>query len=108
MFGTLGRKIARNPVKFIVVWAVLAVTGLLLAATPLVGDSLFAVAETREPTTIGSDSNFVLEAVEENSAGEAVTAVMTGLDLADPELPSVALYPFGTIAVSEGNSVLTV
>ena len=92
MFGTLGRNIARNPVKFIVVWAVLAVTGLLLAATPLVGDSLFAVAETREPTTIGSDSNFVLEAVEENSAGEAVTAVMTGLDLADPELP-VALGP---------------
>lgn len=85
LFSQLGRAVARRPLTTVVVWAVLAVVGYVVAFVGVGGSSLFDRVTTGAVTVPGSESQAGFELLSEiDTSGESVTLVVQGVDPASP------------------------
>ncbi|WP_319637676.1 MMPL family transporter [Pengzhenrongella sicca] len=88
MFASLGRRVARHPLRTIAVWAVVTALGFGLAIFGLGGENLFDRLTTGEPGVPGSDSDIASSTLADASTqGEQLTLVLAG---AAPEAEGVA------------------
>ncbi|MFC4555170.1 MMPL family transporter [Georgenia faecalis] len=106
VFDRLGRTVARHPRTTVLAWLALALVSVLLAGG-LTGEGLFARLQTGEPAAPGSDSERGREILDEaSSAGEEISLLVEGVDLADPAVVAeitTALQPVhGDLADLDG------
>jgi putative drug exporter of the RND superfamily len=80
VFETLGRRIARHPLRSVAVWVLLTVLCFGLALVGVSGESLFDRLSTGEPYVPGSESKVANDLLEESSEeGASLTLLLDGV-----------------------------
>ncbi|UFU04751.1 MMPL family transporter [Ruania halotolerans] len=86
MFDRLGRTAAHHPRRLVIAWLLLVAVAGTLALTGFGSQGLFDRLHSGEPRVPGSESQEARTLIEEASDdGPSVTAVLTEVDLTDPE-----------------------
>lgn len=87
MFEALGRSLARRPRRALALWLVVTLLGVAVALVGVTGENLFERLESGDTPVAGSQStegNEILAT--QDTTGESVTMIVSGVDLADPGL----------------------
>ena len=79
----LGRWVAHHPVSVLLTWAVVVVTGFLLASGA-VGEGLFGRLTSGEPDVPGESRTGRGLLVDAAPRGDSISMIVDGVDLADP------------------------
>ena len=79
----LGRWVAHHPVSVLLTWAVVVVTGFLLASGA-VGEGLFGRLTSGEPDVPGESRTGRELLVAAAPRGDSISMIVDGVDLADP------------------------
>ncbi|MGC5627872.1 MMPL family transporter [Georgenia sp. Z1344] len=104
VFRALGRLVTSFPRTVVAVWAVVVLVTGAWALTGLGGQGLFdRMAAGDEPIIEGSESTIASRALDESStAADSVTMVVTGIDVADPEVQAAVVETLGPLTSELG------
>lgn len=87
VFARLGRAVAHHPRLTVVVWLVLTVAGYAFAVQGVQGENLFDRVATGAPGVPGAESTRGQEILAaERTTGPSVNLVLSGLNVAEPDL----------------------
>lgn len=105
MFSRLAKFIARNARKVVVTWVIAAVAMLTVALVGVSGEGLFDRVESGAPGVKGSDSAIVMERTRDavpDDVGPTISALVQGVDVADPAVASTVVAQSDAIAMLDG------
>ena len=103
VFVTLGGRVARHPVVFVVLWVLLTVVGFGVATVGVGGENLFDRLSSGEPSVPGSESQRANDILEEASVrGASLTLLLDGVDPTVPEVAAAMAPVHEELAAVEG------
>ncbi len=103
MFEALGRSLARRPRRALALWLVVTLLGVAVALVGVTGENLFERLESGDTPVAGSQStegNEILAT--QDTTGESVTMIVSGVDLADPGLATTMAGVNATVSEVTG------
>lgn len=83
MFTFLGKSIAKRPVLYVVLWLLLFFFGMVSALTGFGQGNVFQRIESSTSLVPGTDSDVVVQKTSVEHAGSSLTAIVSGVSLAD-------------------------